>query len=125
MPRSPLPSGTLTPRFPCGLSYRALSRTPPPTHLAPLGRAVMTCTRKWNGRTDMKRFQMLLALTLLLPLAALGQTGTAKTAHDLSVPPNCTAASGSGTAYTCATAPSFVPAAGDHIQDRKSTSLNS
>jgi hypothetical protein len=64
----------------------------------------------------MKRIQVLLALTLLLPLAALGQTGTAKTAHDLSVPPNCTAASGSGTAYTCATAPSFVPAAGDHIQ---------
>src|ERR1035437_6335300 len=76
----------------------------------------MTYTRKWNGRTDVKRFQMLLALTLLVPLAALGQTGTAKTAHDLSVPPNCTAAFGSGTAYTCATATRFVPAAGHNLQ---------
>jgi hypothetical protein len=34
----------------------------------------------------------------------------------LSVPANCVAASASGTAYTCTTTPTFVPAAGDHIQ---------
>jgi hypothetical protein len=41
---------------------------------------------------------------------------TAATSHNLSAPANCVAASGSGTAYTCTTAPTFTPAAGDHIQ---------
>ncbi len=40
----------------------------------------------------------------------------ASTSHNLSVPANCIAASGSGTAYTCTTSPTFTPAAGDHIQ---------
>ena len=40
----------------------------------------------------------------------------ASTTHNLSVPANCAAASGSGTAYTCSTSPTFTPAAGDHIQ---------
>jgi hypothetical protein len=40
----------------------------------------------------------------------------ASTSHNLSVPANCSAASGSGTAYTCTTSPTFTPAAGDHIQ---------
>ncbi len=40
----------------------------------------------------------------------------ASTSHNLSVPANCVAASGSGTAYTCSTSPMFTPAAGDHIQ---------
>jgi hypothetical protein len=40
----------------------------------------------------------------------------ASTSHNLSVPANCSAASGSGTAYTCSTSPTFTPAAGDHIQ---------
>jgi len=38
------------------------------------------------------------------------------TTHNLSVPANCIAASGSGTAYTCSTSPTFTPATGDHIQ---------
>jgi len=42
----------------------------------------------------------------------------ADTSHNLSVPANCSAASGSGTAYACSTAPTFTPAAGDHIQFR-------
>jgi len=41
---------------------------------------------------------------------------TASTSHNLSVPANCIAASGSGTAYTCTTSPTFTPASGDHIQ---------
>jgi hypothetical protein len=40
----------------------------------------------------------------------------ASTSHNLSVPANCSAASGSGTAYTCSTSPTFTPATGDHIQ---------
>ncbi|MGO9316445.1 MAG: hypothetical protein ACLPXT_12410 [Terracidiphilus sp.] len=40
----------------------------------------------------------------------------ASTSHNLSVPANCVAASGSGTAYTCSTSPTFTPATGDHIQ---------
>ncbi|MGD0521344.1 MAG: hypothetical protein ABSA48_08825 [Terracidiphilus sp.] len=40
----------------------------------------------------------------------------ASTTHNLSVPANCIAASGSGTAYTCPTSPAFTPATGDHIQ---------
>jgi hypothetical protein len=40
----------------------------------------------------------------------------ASTSHNLSVPANCAAASGSGTAYICTTSPTFTPAAGDHIQ---------
>ncbi|MFZ1084518.1 MAG: hypothetical protein WAN35_06100, partial [Terracidiphilus sp.] len=40
----------------------------------------------------------------------------ASTSHNLSVPANCAAASGSGTAYTCSTSPTFTPSAGDHIQ---------
>jgi hypothetical protein len=40
----------------------------------------------------------------------------ASTSHNLSVPANCVAASGSGTAYTCTTSPTFTPATGDHIQ---------
>jgi hypothetical protein len=40
----------------------------------------------------------------------------ASTSHNLSVPANCAAASGSGTAYTCTTSPTFTPATGDHIQ---------
>ncbi|MGA3160799.1 MAG: hypothetical protein ABSC77_06240 [Terracidiphilus sp.] len=40
----------------------------------------------------------------------------ASTTHNLSVPANCVAASGSGTAYTCSTSPTFTPATGDHIQ---------
>jgi hypothetical protein len=40
----------------------------------------------------------------------------ASTTHNLSVPANCIAASGSGTAYTCSTTPTFTPATGDHIQ---------
>jgi hypothetical protein len=40
----------------------------------------------------------------------------ASTSHNLSVPANCVAASGSGTAYTCSTTPTFTPATGDHIQ---------
>jgi hypothetical protein len=40
----------------------------------------------------------------------------ASTSHNLSVPANCIAASGSGTAYTCTTSPTFTPATGDHIQ---------
>jgi hypothetical protein len=42
----------------------------------------------------------------------------ASTSHNLSVPANCSAASGSGSAYTCTTSPTFTPAAGDHIQFR-------
>ena len=42
----------------------------------------------------------------------------ASTTHNLSVPANCIAASGSGTAYTCTTSPTFTPAAGDHLQFR-------
>ena len=41
---------------------------------------------------------------------------TAANSHNLSVPANCVAASGSGTAYTCSTSPTFTPARGDHIQ---------
>jgi hypothetical protein len=41
---------------------------------------------------------------------------TAATSHNESTPTNCIAASGSGTAYTCTTAPTFTPATGDHIQ---------
>jgi hypothetical protein len=37
------------------------------------------------------------------------------TAHDVSASSGCVAASGSGTAYTCTTSPTFVPAAGDEI----------
>ena len=40
----------------------------------------------------------------------------AGTSHNLSVPANCAAASASGTAYTCTSAPTFTPVAGDHIQ---------
>jgi hypothetical protein len=36
-------------------------------------------------------------------------------AHNISVPMDCAAASASGTAYTCSTAPSFTPADGDTI----------
>ena len=39
----------------------------------------------------------------------------AATAHGVSLPLACPAASGSGTTYTCTTVPSFVPADGDHI----------
>jgi len=45
-----------------------------------------------------------------------GSQLVASTSHNLSVPANCSAASGSGTAYTCTTTPSFTPATGDHIQ---------
>jgi hypothetical protein len=41
---------------------------------------------------------------------------SAATSHNHSVIANCIAASGSGTAYTCSTAPTFTPASGDHIQ---------
>jgi hypothetical protein len=41
---------------------------------------------------------------------------SAATSHNHSVIANCVAASGSGTAYTCTTAPTFTPASGDHIQ---------
>jgi hypothetical protein len=41
---------------------------------------------------------------------------SAATSHNHSAIANCIAASGSGTAYTCSTAPSFTPASGDHIQ---------
>lgn len=44
-------------------------------------------------------------------LALVGNT----TAHGLSTPFDCVAASGSGTAYTCSTSLTFVPAAGDMI----------
>ncbi len=40
---------------------------------------------------------------------------TASTAHDTSVPLQCSAAGASGTAYTCSTSPTFVPAAKDLI----------
>jgi hypothetical protein len=40
----------------------------------------------------------------------------ATTSHNLSMPANCIAASGSGTTYTCSTSPAFTPAVGDHIQ---------
>lgn len=39
----------------------------------------------------------------------------ASTAHNTSVPLVCAAASGSGSAYTCSTSPTFVPADGDLI----------
>lgn len=39
----------------------------------------------------------------------------AATAHNASVPLQCSAASASGTAYTCTTSPSFTPAIGDAI----------
>jgi hypothetical protein len=41
---------------------------------------------------------------------------SAATSHNHSAIANCVAASGSGTAYTCSTAPTFTPASGDHIQ---------
>jgi hypothetical protein len=41
---------------------------------------------------------------------------SAATSHNHSVIANCIAANGSGTAYTCSTAPTFTPASGDHIQ---------
>jgi hypothetical protein len=51
---------------------------------------------------------------------ALASNGSSQivsgTSHNLSVPANCVAASGSGTAYTCVTSPTFTPATGDHIQ---------
>jgi len=47
-----------------------------------------------------------------LPQAVQAQVST----HNLSVPANCIAHSGSATAYTCATTPTFTPAVGDHIQ---------
>lgn len=37
------------------------------------------------------------------------------TAHNITLPLQCAAASGSGTAYTCTTSPSFTPADGDAI----------
>jgi hypothetical protein len=39
----------------------------------------------------------------------------ASTGHNISVPLDCSAASGSGTAYTCSTVPTFAPADGDAI----------
>ena len=48
--------------------------------------------------------------------AGAGSNDTAATTHNLSTPANCIAASGSHTAYTCTTSPTFTPAAGDHIQ---------
>lgn len=42
-------------------------------------------------------------------------TDVVTTAHNLSVPPLCVAASGSTTTYTCLTTPTFSPAAGDII----------
>src|SRR5579859_5490774 len=39
----------------------------------------------------------------------------AATGHSISIPLQCAAASGSGTAYTCTTSPSFTPADGDYI----------
>ncbi len=44
-----------------------------------------------------------------------GSIFAAATAHNESVPPACAAASGSGSAYTCSTTPTFAPAAGDEI----------
>jgi hypothetical protein len=44
-----------------------------------------------------------------------GATGLAS-AHQMALPVNCSAASGSPTTYTCSTSPAFSPAAGDYIQ---------
>ncbi len=54
------------------------------------------------------------ASTAVLGTTSSSQT-TAATAHGLSLPPACAAASASGSAYTCTTSPTFVPAAGDTI----------
>jgi hypothetical protein len=58
----------------------------------------------------------------VIPISAnsLASNGSSQlvagSSHNISVPANCIAASGSGTAYTCSTAPAFTPASGDHIQ---------
>jgi hypothetical protein len=48
-------------------------------------------------------------------VVTIGGGGTTLTGHTISVPLQCPAASGSGTAYTCSTSPTFVPADGDAI----------
>lgn len=53
----------------------------------------------------------LVSIVLLPP----GLQGAAVCSHDVSAPLVCAAGSGSGTAYTCATSPTFTPAAGDII----------
>jgi hypothetical protein len=62
-------------------------------------------------------------ITGATPFNGLGYWSTsagpvAATSHNESTPANCIAASGSGTAYTCTTSPTFVPGNGDHIQFR-------
>ena len=54
--------------------------------------------------------------TLPISISAAGAISNNPTAHNLSAPLMCAAASGSGTAYTCTTSPSFTPADGDVIQ---------
>lgn len=63
----------------------------------------------------MNRFCWLFLLALTLPAGLIAQTGNAKSAHDLSVPLACSDSSGSGTAQSCTTAPSFTPVAGDCV----------
>src|SRR5581483_5879163 len=62
----------------------------------------------------MRRF-LWLNLFLAALSAASAQTGTVKTAHDLALPKQCADSSGSGTAQSCSTAPTFTPAANDLI----------
>ena len=73
----------------------------------------MTCMQKLNGPTNVRRLLLLLGALAFSALAP-AQTGTVKTGHDLSVPALCVTTN-SGNAYSCTTAPSFTPIAGDQV----------
>ena len=66
-----------------------------------------TTTAKVNGGSFPTSAHLLGTNSSTQPVSATG--------HDQSITLNCAAASGSGTAYTCSTTPTFAPATGDHI----------